>query len=326
MATRHRIDEALTSQRMGDVEKYFQQLTTIIDANSGLHDFRLLTTDCYNVNAPFKADQFTSFKLTDPSMDIVDISKGFLMLKCDIDINFLLKQALTNDSSIRDYTVFFIGFKSGASLIQNMNVYSNGRMTACKNTKTKFEQFITYACKSKEERIGRPGMYSPHEKVRDMDECVCGTYVVLPKVEDINSTQTISFDVLIQIDDLLPFSAMSYFPRFINKELELQLCFNLVQNMVFCQVPFKSTMEHKAKDSTVLGNYGAALMLPPMEMDARFHQCGDYAKCITNINNGEVTYTDITIIPSNLNILEAKSYIYGFGVAYFSGYHFPGKW
>ena len=317
MATRHRIDEALTSQRMGDVEKYFQSLTTMIDANSGLHDFKLLTTDCSNVNAPFKADQFTTFKLTDPSMDIIDMSKGFIQMKCDIDINFLFKTLPENESTIREYIAFFIGFKSGAHIINNYNVFSNGRMTACKNTKSRYEQMITYSCKSKEERAGRPGMYSPHEKVREMDECVCGTYVFLPPAVDRNTTQTVSFDVIIQIDDLLPFSAMSYFPRFINKELELQLSCNLLQNMVFCQVPIRSVCE-RTKSKVPGTNVGLNRMLlaTTMEMDGRFTQCGDYAKCYYDLNTTDNldVYHDITIIPSNLNVLEAKSYIYGFNI------------
>ena len=315
MASRHRIDEALYSEKMGDVEKYFQQLTTMIESNSGLNDFKLLTTDCTNVNAPFKADQFTTFKLTDPSMDIIDISKSFIQMKCDIDINFLARQTMTEESSIRDYVVFFVGFKSGAHIINNYNVFSNGRMTACKNTKAKFEQTINYNCKAKEERIGRPGMYSPHDRVREMDDCVCGTYVVLPSLSDFGTTQTISFDLIIQVDDLLPLSAMSYFPRFIAKELELQLSTNLIQNMVFCQVPFKSVVEHKANDlgaitETVLG----LMMTPQLKMDSRFHQCGDYAKSIINIGNATTTYRDITIVPSNLVVNEAKSFVYGFNI------------
>ena len=318
MATRHRIDEALTSQRMGDVEKYFQSLTTMIDANSGLHDFKLLTTDCSNVNAPFKADQFTTFKLTDPSMDIIDMSKGFIQMKCDIDINFLFKNLPDGvaDSDNRGFTAFFIGFKSGAHIINNYNVFSNGRMTACKNTKSRYEQMITYSCKAKEERAGRPGMYSPHEKVREMDECVCGTYVFLPTVADKNTTQTVSFDVIIQIDDLLPFSAMSYFPRFINKELELQVSCNLLQNMVFCQVPFKSVVEHKFNATQFYGVTQSLISFPTSLMDGRFTQCGDYAHCLLGYDSGSGMFTeaDVSIIPSNLNVIEAKSYIYGFNI------------
>lgn len=317
MATRHRIDEALTSERMGDVEKYFQSLTTMIDANSGIHDFKLLTADCSNVNAPFKSDQFTTFKLTDPSMDIVDISKGFITMKCDIDIQFLFKNLKgTSDSSMRENTVFFIGFKSGAHIINNYNVFSNGRMTACKNTKSKYEQTIVYNCKAEQEKANRPGMYSSHKHVREMDQCVCGTYVTLPPFADKNTTQTISFDVVIQIDDLLPFSAVSYFPRFINKELELQISCNLVQNMVFCQVPFKSVIEHKISNITQMTEDGTLLSMVHVPADYRFTQCGDYVESALGYTEEAkvVTSASVSIIPFNLNVLEAKSYIYGFNI------------
>ena len=251
MATRHRIDEALSSERMGDVEKYFHSLVTMIDANSGVHDFKLITTDCYNVNAPLKADRFTTFQLTDRAVDIVDISKGFIHMVCNIDVQFLYKNIDTNtENDLKDACYFFIGFKSGAQIINNYNIISNGRLTECKNTKSKAEQAINYICKSREERCARPVIYSSHENVRNMSDCVCCTYVKLPPIAEKDSIKTVSFDVVIQIDDILPFSALSYFPRFLCKELELQLSCNLIQNMVFCQVPFKSVIE-----KTVLNNY-----------------------------------------------------------------------
>lgn len=310
MATRHRIDEALSSQRMGDVERYFEDITTIIERNSGVNDFKLVTADCSNVNAPFKADQFSMFKLTDPSMDIVDISKGFITMKVDIDVQFLFKNLeSTTDSEMRDKTVFFVGFKSGAMIINNYTIFSNGRMTACKNTKSKQEQTIVYNCKSRDEKLNRPGLYSPHSHVQAMDDCVCGTYVVLPPFSDKNTAQTISFEVVIQHDDILSLSSASYFPRFINKDLELQLSCNLVQNMVFCHIPITSVAERT-------GAQIDASMMVPMSSDYRFHQCGDYAKCMIGYTNNtdKLQSSYVTIVPTNLNVIEAKSYIYGFNI------------
>ena len=317
MSTRHRIDEALYSEPMGDVEKYFQNLVTMIEANSGVHDFKLITSDCYNVNAPFKADRFATFQLTDRAVDIVDISKGFINLKCEIDLQFLFKNLNSSaDGQVRDITAFFIGFKSASHIINNYNIISNGRLTACKNTKSKAEQMITYSSKAKEERAGRPGMYSPHDRVRSMDDCVAGTYVILPPFADKNTIKTVTIDLVIQIDDLLPLSAMSYFPRFIAKDLELQISCNLLQNMVFCQIPFNSVIDHKieAAEQDLL----LLKVLPQGHMDSRFHQCGDYARCLVGYkdssSNAEFTNTDLTIVPSNLNVLEAKSFIYGFNI------------
>ena len=314
MATRHRIDEALTSERQGDVEKYFHELVTMIDANSGIHDFKMVTTDCYNVSAPLKSDRFTTFQLTDQSVDIVDISKGFIHMKVGMDVQFLYKDVDVSDTNeTAEFCYFFVGFKSGAHIINNYNVISNGRLTSCKNTKAKMEQSINYSCKSKEERAGRPGMYSPHDRVRKMDDCVCGTYVKLPALNKKDTPMSIEFDVVIQIDDLLPFSALGYFPRFICKDLELQLSCNLLQNMVFCQIPYKAVLEHlvTVKDHMELADN--VVKYPQMQMDSRFTQCGDYATGLLGYGEAFIP-SEYTIVPSNLEIMEAKSYIYGFNI------------
>ena len=315
MATRHRIDEALTSERMGDVEKYFHNLVTMIDANSGEHDFKMITTDCYNVNAPFKADRFTTFQLTDRAVDIVDISKGFIHMKVNVDVQFLYKDAskFTDSNELSEACYMFVGLKNSACLINNYNIISNGRMTSCKNTKAKHEQAINYMCKSKEERAGRPGMYSPHDKVRKMSDCVCGTYIKLPSLGEKDSIKPISFDVVIQIDDLLPFAALSYFPRFICQELELQLSCNLIQNMVFCQVPFKSVIEKICENNDQFDMLSNAIIKPTMKMDCRFTQCGDYAEGLLAYGTPYES-SEYTINVSNLEIIEAKSYVYGFNI------------
>lgn len=316
MATRHRIDEALNSERMGDVEKYFHEVTTMIEANSGTHDFKLITTDCYNVNAPLRSDRFTTFQLTDRAVDIVDISKGFIHMVVNVDVQFLYKNLASNleANGLQEACYFFVGFKSGAHIINNYNIISNGRLTSCKNTKAKTEQMINYSCKAKEERIARPGMYSPHERVRKMDNCVCGTYVKLPPIAEKDSIKTVTFDVVIQIDDLLPLSALSYFPRFLCKELELQLSCNLIQNMVFCQVPFKSVIEHVCETNDQFTNiYDTTIIRPTMKMDCRFTQCGDYAEALLGFGQPYES-TETTIVTSNLEIVEAKSYVYGFNI------------
>ena len=233
MATRHRIDEALSSTSKGDVEAYFHDLVTMIEKNSGVHDFKLITHECYNVNAPFKADQFATFALTDPGVDVVDLSKGFINLELDITYKFDFKNfTLDNEIERNGYeeykssNVFFLGFKSGAQIINNYNVISNGRLTACKNTKAKQEQAIVYNSKSKAERKARPGMYSAHENVLKMSKCVCGAYIELPSFDTLSNEHVITLDLLIQVDDLLPFSAMSYYPRFMFGDLTLELSAN----------------------------------------------------------------------------------------------------
>ena len=321
MSTRHRIDNAIRNVPMGDVEKYFSQISNIIETNSGTHDCKMISHDCNNTAVPVHGGQFTRFKLTDQAMDIVDISKGYIMMKLEMDVQFDFD--LTDVANPVDAThykpVYFIGFKSASHIVEIYNVYSNGVLTACKQTKARHEQAITYNSKAKEERVGRPGMYSTHEKVREMSECVCGAYIRAPPLAERNKTQTITFDIVMQIDDLLPFSAFEYFPRFMVGDLELELSASLYQNMVFCAVPQSYTSVH-TEANLISGAEYSNIITSENFADYRFTQCGDYVKSVCPYKPEAMPTTTgimsalFTIKPSNLVIREAKSYIHGFNI------------
>ena len=315
MTSRHRITEALNETSMADCEKVFHHLCTgLIEKNSGINDFKIVSSDCYNNNAPFKADQFTRFRITDTSMDIVDISKGFITMTVNVDVQFLYDnlQATQESTTGMESTVFFIGFKSASHIINVYNVYSNGRLKACKQTKAKHEQAIVYMSKAKEEKIARPGMYSPHEKVLEMSDCVAGAYIKLPPFNDRNTKQVVTMDLVMQIDDLTCLNAFSYYPRFLTGELELEVSMNLINNMVWCQIPLSTAIENTDPDSSsTLVHYNSY-------MDTRFHQCGDYATCYIpyrkDIEPDGFKKTSLTIVPSNLTVETARSHVYGFNI------------
>ena len=386
MSTAHRIANAVSPYPKGDVEKYFEHLDAMIELNSGNNDYKMVSHDAYAVSAPIPENGNTKFRITDSSMDIVDISQGYIDLKCKMNLEFkalnsdgtnVAADATNPDSKYRNLVWFFVGFKSGSHIINIYNVYSNGRLTACKQTKAKHEQTITYNCKAKEERAGRPGMYSVHEDVLKMRDCVCGVYVQQPAWTDFGKTNgvEIEFNVLVQIDDLLPFSAMSYFPRFAVGDLELELSCDLSKNMVFCPIPLSEVLQSSyglrtfnscvtdAETRPKLGcetealskysdvhRYTKAESLSDIIVDSRFTQCGDYARCLLGIKQNGATQTDsknityttnaapnsitgtaitftdeardvlqpkdcyVTIVPHNLTITKARSYVFGFNI------------
>ena len=316
MSTRHRIDNALSNIPMGDVEKYFTELSNIIETNSGTHDFKVISHDCNNTSVPVHGGQFTRFRLTDQAMDIVDMSKGYLMMKLEMDVQFdhpdfgTISDTMSEESD--PAAIYFIGFKSSSHIVEIYNVYSNGVLTACKQTKARHEQAITYNSKAKEERVGRPGMYTTHEKVREMSDCVCGAYIRAPPKSERTRTQTITFDIVVQVDDLLPFSAFEYFPRFLVGDLELELSASLYQNMIFCAVPPSYAGLHNEMRVTQLEENYPKYLTSEVQSDLRFTQCGDYSFLPVPYNVSLTTKT--TIKPSNLVIREAKSYIHGFNI------------
>ena len=350
MTSAHKIADIIHPEPMGDMLKYFDYVDNMFQANDGDNDFQILSSDAYSQSVPIAQDQFTRFKITDGSMDIVDLSKGFIHLNIEFNWKMFFKDIDTDLTGVRAAAStgvlplirFFLGFKSAAHIINVYNVYSNGRLTSCKNTKVKYEQALVYSCKAKEERVGRPGMYSPHKEVLKMTNCVCGTYVYLdPNHADWSSDHpNTKMEMVIQVDDLLPFSAMTYYPRFLFGDLELELSCNLINNMVFCPIPMENVLDAQpmAKNATIMSDFlgdPAGLIQPVIKaddialkdiinskaiVDSRFHQCGDWAKCLLPLNKAAsdeagkntVTSAYVRFTADSLNITNAKSYIHGF--------------
>lgn len=349
MASRHKIAETLNETRMGDVEKYFLGLNSMIEENSGNHDFKIISTDCYANSAPIINEGHTKFALTDSAIDITDISKGYINMKLEMDIQYVFTNlndtaghlSAVDAANNQNRLYFFIGFKSGAQFIKQYKIFSNGRLTACKNTEAKYEQTIVYNSKAKEEIISRPGVYSPHENVMKMSNCVCGIYDYITITSDIATPETkhIEIDLCIQIDDFLFASGFKYIPNCVTGSLEMEIAGTLYQNMVFCPIPHDVAMEHNGitidptniVDREMLSRYQAFNDYCKQNTDFRFTQCSDYAKIsfpyVTTLgdSDGDNTNTKIkavglfknayvTINPSNIYIREAKSYIHGFNI------------
>lgn len=349
MTSQHKITDIVNTYPQGDVDHYFEHIDNLLQENDGDNNFTILSSDSYSTSAPIQQDQYTKFKITDTSMDIVDISKGYLSLNISLDYKF---DIIDLDNAAATFTrtgpaaesrkvlPFFLGFKSGAQIINVYNVYSNGRLTACKNTKAKHEQALVYSCKAKEERCGRPGMYSPHKEVLNMTGCVCGTYIYFPEDWKNGMKGTMELEILVQVDDLLPFSAMSYYPRFLFGDLELEISANLVNNMVFCPIPLENAINAQpmaigAGVMNIFGKKGTGqgnAVVDPAALtndiiyrskactDSRFHQCGDYAKCLvplkktTSGKDTDMTEAYVTITTESLVIKSAKSYVHGFRI------------
>ena len=351
MTSVHKINDALYTFTAGDVTNYFDQVDNMILDNDGKNEFNIVSTDCYATAAPVHSDQYTRFAITDTSFDIIDISKGYISMDITFnyrvnirDIDSRLNGGITDATEWNNFFKLFIGFKSGAQIISAYNIYSNGRLTNCKNTKAKYEQALVYNCKAKEERIGRPGLYSPHKNVLNMSETVCGVYVDIPVVAELNQDKQAKLQLLIQVDDIAPLAALSLYPRYLFGSLELELSCNLINNMVFCPIPFEDIAKNKIyKDNTEIGtnlNATDGLFIADAKLtylntirsnaitDSRFHMCGDWARCLAGIKarytgttgssentaNGTLNGVYVSVTVSDLVITKAQSYIHGFNL------------
>lgn len=364
MSTRQRIDGIINTYPMGDVEDYFEHMNNLMQINSGNNSYHMATHVSYASPAPLKnGTSQTKFMITDSGMDIVDISKGLISLRVKVDFEFRIGANEKNLSSAnkfyesyyRNCCYFFVGFKSGSQIIKHYSIVTAGGNNDCDQSLSLPEQTIVYNCKAAAERAGRPGLYSPHEEVMKMSDCVCGAYIQQPIITGMTTKiPGVEFEVLIQIDDLLPLSGMTLYPNFICKDMELVLRCELQKNMVFCPIPVQTVFEKKMFSEPVdlngefkaqfadgTGNDATPSQISTFQLnttqmintqniytDFRFTQCGDYNKtCIgvtleENLQKSAVTSTSefagnavyYTIVPTNFSIEEAQSYVYGFGL------------
>ena len=351
MSTAHRIANAIDLHPQGDLEKYFEFVSNMIELNSGTNDYKMVTHDSYALSVPIPENQTTRFRLTDSSMDIVDISQGYIALTVKMQIKIdalnpvegnkekkadpIVKSKVKDIAKFKDLVYFFVGFKSSAHILDSYTIYSNGRATACKQTKATAEQAIVFNCKAKEEIASRPGMYSVHSDVLKMRDCVAGVYIPV-NAGNIGELMQIEFDLIISVDELLPLSAMEAYPCFECGDLELEIKCNLRNNMVFCQIPYDEVFKHRPipkgvgsiqhKEKTVykagidtLEDINAWIAASTYTIDSRFHQCGDWARCLLGVepsesSDGEPLDCYVTINPTDLMIKDAKSYVHGFNI------------
>ena len=363
MSTSHRIDEIINGYPAGDVEDYFEHMNSLMQLNSGNNSYHMSTHVCHTNAAPLtNGTTQTHFHITDSGMDIVDMAKGLISLKISLDLEFriganetnLLSAAKLYESYYRNCCYFFVGFKSGSHIIKTYKIKSYGQSQDVEQTLSLPEQTIVYNSKAASERAARPGMYSPHEEVLKMSDCVCGAYIQQPIITGMTTKiPNVEFEVLIQLDDLLPFSGMTLYPNFICNELQLAIQCDLQKNMVFCPIPVETVFEkrmftepvelgkefdaqfkNKEQDktpsqiSTFHLNTTQMINTQNMYSDFRFTQCGDYSRtCIgvtayENLSKENVTEDSdfagnavyYTIVPTRFSINQAESYVYGFGL------------
>ncbi|KAL7716355.1 hypothetical protein QTN25_006343 [Entamoeba marina] len=149
--------------------------------------------------------QTTDVKITDDSLDIINIDKGFITahMRYKVRLNCAYSYLIPVDNEgIENFYKIFIGLKSGTQILdQYRNKIINGGMTGCSQNDAIYENTIVRAQKSKHEVEHRPGMYTTWENANNFSQDVCGCYV--NAIDLLNTDVWIEFDVVMQYDDFL---------------------------------------------------------------------------------------------------------------------------
>ena len=325
-----KVSRALSDTRAGYIMDYFNEVDKIIQLNDGIHDCKMLSMECYDRPTPVKYHQYTKFHLSDAGIDCVNIDKSYITatMTYHMKLNYLGSSTPSStDSSRKRFYKLFIGFKNASQNIDTYRIYINHNQIYSQ-TDAIYEQALTTAMKPKAEMY-RHHMYSMWDEAHKHSENVCGIYVDI--IDNLDQEFDITFDIAIQLDDLLPLSGMSILPNCVIGDLELEIKNRIQGNLVYCQVSPKALVDEYfntvfANDGTwtVGGQQGSMYdfyesvnkEIGTVRYQKEFVQVGDeYRACVHDYTNGTGDHsTDIKVRLECLNgvMNNALSHINGF--------------
>ena len=311
-----KITQALSAKESGDITKYFEEVDKIISLNDGIHDNKMLSMECYDRPTPVQAGQYTKFHLSDAGLDCVNIDKSYITATMTYRIKLSDSEStLSQQAGYDDLFQIFIGLKNASQNFDVYRIYINHQQVYSQ-TDSIYEQALVTAMKPKPEMY-RPHMYTMWDEAHKHSNNVCGCYI--PIRPNRNSTFDVSFDIAIQIDDLLPFSGCSIIPTFITGDLELEIRNRIQGNLVWCQVNPDVLMEEfmilNAQPNSLSGISSVAGLLKQAQYTHEFTQVGDAAE-VSLVYSSSSTATMkvmfLTVECTNSVMNNAMSHVNGF--------------
>ena len=200
-----KITQALSDNKSGDIQEYFNEMDKIIQLNDGIHDCKMFSQECYDRPTPVKYNQYTKFHLSDAGIDCVNIDKSYITatMTYHMKLNKLSADTIsTADSGRQQFYMIFICLKSASHNFDTYRIYINHNQFYSQ-TDSIYEQTLVSAMKPKSEMF-RPHMYTMWDEAHNHSENVCGVY--LPINDNLKQEFDVTFEIDIQLDDLLPLS------------------------------------------------------------------------------------------------------------------------
>ncbi|KAL7711682.1 Uncharacterized protein QTN25_010659 [Entamoeba marina] len=311
--------------------EYIDLVQHIVSQNEGNRDCKPLSIDSDNTPCPINGtSQTTDVKITDDSLDIINIDKGFITAhmryKVRLNCSYSYVTPVDNEG-IENFYKIFIGFKSGTQMLDQYRIkIINGGMTGCSQNDAIYENTIVRAQKSKHEVKHRPNMYTTWENANNFSQDVCGCYV--NAIDLINTDTWIEFDVTMQYDDFLPLSNMTLYPQYALGGLKMEIKNRITGNLVWCQVDpcviaRKAIKQGAMTLPTANRTYSSGRAMTVLEHEyasiypAQFTQIGDPSEvywCVNDTVEDSWKKTGVTLICSDVQMTECKANIFGYNL------------
>src|SRR5574344_260096 len=313
-----RIPDVIENANRGDILKYFDEEQKIISANDGVHDCRMITTNAYQNQVPFNHSAHSKIKITDPSFHITNIDKSYLSATIRLTLQLTTSDTITPTTNVEESSKackIFVGLKDSTQWLDSRKInWSNGA-TYYENTKMIYETTVAGNCRTEQEKLTRPSVYSTWEAAWTHSNNVCGCFV---SVDDLirNTSITADMKLIIPLDNFLALQSCTAYPNAIFDEFELDIKQRIAQNFVFCQVD-PSVLVEEYNENHVAGSQITFNTAFRRKLTKEFTQCGDDAMLLCwNTVSSASTFSQFT---GTINVTEStctlfQSVIHGFNV------------
>ena len=100
MSYSYKLDKALDQTPSGNLNSYFDFVNMSIQANDGRSDNKCLSIDAYDPPCPVAKGMYTKIKLTDESLNVINIDKSSITATVQVTVNLNTTRLTTLQNSL----------------------------------------------------------------------------------------------------------------------------------------------------------------------------------------------------------------------------------
>ena len=308
------------NQKQGNVAKYFENLSSLVQENDGTRSFQLRTVDCHDQAAPFNSAQETRIAITHSDHMISQITDGFLTFQVKLMLQLTGIDA-ANFTDKDHLCKIFVGFKSSNQILDQLQILCRNLSTGYQQNECCREGFAYSTLKPRNEKKTRKYVHSLYENVSIYSPSVCGTYIDITEFKD-GLPHPVEFEMNLPFDNILALQAFDMYPNSICGDLELKF-YVKPRGLVWCMVDPINVKEYKEMMEGQSINLVCDTNMSAMFKHS-FTQINNSAEIINSFNETasgvegvpqvNITKGACNLICTGMEIRSLKSNMYGFDV------------
>ena len=230
---------------MGSVTSHFAQIDNVLLKNECVNgQYQLVTSASYAANTPVDSPGFTTVCISGNGSIITDLENSYITAKVkyffpvkDLPADGFKKAKINAVAGAgipeTSFTKYFIGFKQSLDALRRYDVYVNAQ-EIYSQAFVGHESIIQVAGLNDTILCNNPFVYTSYKNASTMDNNVCGVYVDMAGMEQVNDGFWVEIPIKINMHQFIMLSAIHYLPSFCGR-WELKLYFD-ANNIVSAQV------------------------------------------------------------------------------------------